>query len=77
MARAANKSAVLLAAPGVLDPTALYACINILHFLTRGGQEVSKTRCILGSVGSMLAHFSLLDVFFSLLAASWALLGRF
>ena len=27
------KSAALLAAPGVLDPTAFYACINILHFL--------------------------------------------
>ena len=27
----ASKSAALLAAPGVLDPTAFYACINILH----------------------------------------------
>ena len=26
----ASKSAALLAAPGVLDPTAFYACINIL-----------------------------------------------
>ena len=25
------KSAALLAAPGVLDPTAFYACINMLH----------------------------------------------
>ena len=29
----ASKSAALLAAPGVLDPTAFYACINILLFL--------------------------------------------
>ena len=27
------KSAALLAAPGVLEPTAFYACINILLFL--------------------------------------------
>ena len=38
----ASKSAALLAAPGVLDPTAFYACINILHFLTRGGQGVPR-----------------------------------
>ena len=29
----ASKSAALLAAPGVLEPTAFYACINILLFL--------------------------------------------
>ena len=34
-----SKSAALLAAPGVLKPTAFYACINILLFLTRGGQN--------------------------------------
>ena len=28
-----SKSAALLAAPGVLDPTAFYACINILLLL--------------------------------------------
>ena len=36
------KSAALLAAPGVLDPTAFYACINILLFLTRGGLPVQN-----------------------------------
>ena len=29
----ASKSAALLAAPGVLKPTAFFACINILLFL--------------------------------------------
>ena len=37
-----SKSAALLAAPGVLEPTAFYACINILHFLTRGGPGVPR-----------------------------------
>ena len=38
----ASKSAALLAAPGVLEPTAFYACINILHVLTRGRPGDSK-----------------------------------
>ena len=46
------KSAALLAAPGVLDPTAFYACINILHVLTRGGQELLKWRSKLPLLGS-------------------------
>ena len=29
-----TKSAALLAAPGVLEPTAFYACMNILLFLS-------------------------------------------
>ena len=37
----ASKSAALLAAPGVLNPTAFYACINILHVLTRGRPQPS------------------------------------
>ena len=67
------KSAALLAAPGVLDPTAFYACINILHVLTRGGQEVprpTKIEVKIFQVGSTLTHFSLLGDFFSLLAGS-------
>ena len=40
----ASKSAALLAAPGVLKPTAFYACINILHFLTRGWEKIPKWR---------------------------------
>ena len=47
----ASKSAALLAAPGVLNPTAFYACINILHFLTRGGkscQNPSRNLSMLG-----------------------------
>ena len=64
------KSAALLAAPGVLNPTAFYACINILHVLTRGGARTPKTQGILGHVGVMLAHFSLLGGFFSFLADS-------
>ena len=47
----ASKSAALLAAPGVLDPTVLYACINILHFLTRGGPTVPKCRSKLRMLG--------------------------
>ena len=67
------KSAALLAAPGVLDPTAFYACINILHVLTRGGQGVprpTKIEAKIFQVGSMLTHFSLLGDFFSLFAGS-------
>ena len=71
------KSAALLAAPGVLKPTAFYACINILFGCTKGRPRSPKTQEILGSVGLMLAHFSLLGVFFSLLVGSWALLERF
>ena len=71
------KSAALLAAPGVLEPTAFYACINILHFLPRGGQGPPKSRGVRAHVGAMLAHFSLLDAVFSLLAASCALLRYF
>ena len=65
----ASKSAALLAAPGVLDPTAFYACINILLFLTRGGQNEPRSRSKLRQVGSMLAHFSLLS-------AAWAHFSR-
>ena len=76
----ASKSAALLAAPGVLDPTAFYACINILLFLTRGGQDRPKTRGLLGYVGAISAHFSLLSaswVHFWRLAAFVAPFGRF
>ena len=61
----ASKSAALLAAPGVLEPTAFYACINILHFLTRGGGAGPEFSPKLIYVGAMLAHFSLLGAFFS------------
>ena len=37
-----SKSAALLAAPGVLKPTAFFACINILHVLTSGGPRLPK-----------------------------------
>ena len=66
----ASKSAALLAAPGVLDPTGIYACINILHFLTRGGQDLPNSQVRPGHVEAMLAQFSLLGAFFSLLAGS-------
>ena len=36
------KSVALLAAPGVSDPAAFDACINMLHFLTRGGQTLQN-----------------------------------
>ena len=64
------KSAALLAAPGVLNPIAFYACINILHFLTRGGQDLPNSQVRPGHVEAMLAQFSLLGAFFSLLAGS-------
>ena len=73
----ASKSAALLAAPGVLNPTAFYACINILHVLTRGGQDRPKTRGVLGHVGAMLAHFSLLAALFFTLGRSYAFCGHF
>ena len=75
-----SKSAALLAAPGVLNPTALYAGINILLFLTRGGQNIGRGRSKIRQVGSMLAHFSLLSAawaHFSRLAAFVAPFGRF
>ena len=49
------KSAALLAAPGVLDPTAFFACINILHVLTRGGPFLRNPNPNLRHVGTMLA----------------------
>ena len=66
----ASKSAALLAAPGVLNPTAFYACINILHVLTRGSQDLPNSKVRPGHVGPMLAHFSLWGGFFSFLAGS-------
>ena len=66
-------------ARGVLDPVTgflsfiFFACINILHVLTRGGQEFprpTKIEAKIFQIGSMLAHFSLLGDFFSLLAGS-------
>ena len=60
----ASKSAALLAAPGVLDPTAFYACINILLGNALVGVRPAKievkTWPCWGHVGAMLAHFSLL-----------------
>ena len=71
-----SKSAALLAAPGVLDPTTFLSCINLLHFLT-GGWAVTFQGGFWEGREVMLAHFSLLGVFFSLLACSCILLGTF
>ena len=49
-----SKSAALLAAPGVSNPTAFYACINILHFLSRGGPQGVPGRPKAGQNFSML-----------------------
>ena len=64
------KSAALLAAPGVLDPTAFYACINILLCMLQGRPGSPKTHqnrgqnfSSWGHVGIMLALFSLLLCF--------------
>ena len=69
-----TKSAALLAAPGVLNPTAFYACINILHFLPRGGvghRFGSFLGCCFGfKLGPCWPHFSFLAAFFR----SWACL---
>ena len=43
----------------------------------RGGQGASRSRPKLLYVGTMLAHFSFLGVFFALLDASRAFVGRF
>ena len=72
-----SKSAALLAAPGVLNPTAFFACINILHVLTRGGQKLPKWSPKLTHVGPMLAHFSFPGAIFSHQVASGALLRLF
>ena len=68
----ASKSAALLAAPGVLNPTAFITCIKILLLLSRGGGEAS----IHG--GQNLAMLGLCRHFFRSWApffASWAFLG--
>ena len=49
----------------MLDPTAFYAWINILHFLTRGGPTLPKMEPTARHVGPMLAHFSLLCAFWA------------
>ena len=74
------KSAALLAAPGVLNPTAFYACLNILHFLTRGGGDEPKSRSKLAMLGPCWHYFSLLGVSwacFVALAAFVVTPGRF
>ena len=52
---------------------ALTYCISLLG----GSREVPRPRGVLGHVGVMLALFSLLGAFFSLLDASYALFGHF
>ena len=76
----ASKSAALRAAPGVLDPIAFYACINILLFLTRGRPRPSKFQ---GQTWPCWAHvgtfFALGRLFFALgrfLSASCTFLTR-
>ena len=77
------KSAALLAAPGVLNPTALYACINILHFLSRGDHGKEPAGQNLSCWGHVGTFFALGALFFALgrfLGASltfFAHLGRF
>ena len=70
-------SAALLAAPGVLNPFALYTCLEYCLDFLRGGQDAPKWRSKPPHVGSMLALFSLLGAFFSFLDASYALFGHF
>ena len=67
------KSAALLAAPGVLEPTAFYACINILLFLTRGGQGLAKPRSKSRMLGSCWHVFRPWAPF----CRSWLVLERF
>ena len=77
------KSAALLAAPGVLNPTAFLACINILHVLTRGGGYFKIVPEILPS-WDYVGTFSVLGRFFfalgCLFTPCWAFVahaGRF
>ena len=54
------RSAALLAAPGVLDPTAFFTCIHILLCLLRGGQNfqiLDQMASCWHYVGIMLPHF--------------------
>ncbi len=80
----ASKSAALLAAPGVLDPTAFYACLNILLGHTLGGAPSSKIQAKTGEVRLMLTAWGAVLAlcwhffrFFSLLGASYALFQFF
>ena len=78
--RTMKKSAALLAAPGVLNTIAFFACINILHFLSRGGLHGVIDRVFGLHVGAMLASLSLLGAswaYFSRLAARVGAVGRF
>ena len=68
----ASKSAALLAAPGVLDPTAIYSCITILHFLPRGGQRRPTWTPNLAMLAICWHIFRSWASFFR----SWAFLGR-
>ena len=78
------KSAALLAAPGVLNPTALYACLNILLFLPQGRPRSPKTQphggrnsACWGHVGVMLAHFAVSSRPSTTSCPSWSVLRRF
>ena len=78
------KSAALLAAPGVLDPTACFACLNILHVLPSGRPTTSKmeprTDVCWAHVGTFFALGSLFFALGRFLSASCTFetrVGRF
>ena len=69
----ASKSAALLAAPGMLNPTAFFACLYILHVLTWGGQNLPAWRSKLRMLGPCWRIFRSRASFFH----SWRVLERF
>ena len=64
------KSAALLAAPGVLEPTAFMLALTDCFSCLRGSQSGPNSKVDLAIVEAMLAQFSLLGAFFSLMAGS-------
>ena len=62
-----------------VKPYCIFFCIKVLHALEEARRKFNRvqTWACWGHVGTMLAHFSLLGVFFSLWNASRTFVGRF
>ena len=71
------KSAALLAAPGVLNPTAFYACINILLCMLKGRPAPPKTESKPPACRAMLGPCWHIFRSWAAFLRSWPVLKRF
>jgi len=74
------KSAALLAAPGVSNPTAFFPSETLIRNLLRGGPGIprpTKNKVQIVQVGAMLAPFSHPCRFFRVLSACWSFFSFF